>query len=113
MVNLLHNQISDTREYQKPTADNPINIVMGAHSQDDKFPDCQKEFFNPLSKAIQHITNNTIKLQVPFIDNSKAELAKHCRRELVNFTYSCYAGTDPACGKCMTCLYRKQAIENV
>ena len=105
MLNLLY-----SNDYKNPSPKNPCTIIFGAHAQDDKFPDCREEFIKPLNEAIKYSTGEAVKLSAPFVNTSKKELAKHCDKNLIENTYSCYEGTDPACGICMTCKYREEAL---
>ena len=96
-----------------PTEKNPITVLYGAHSDDKEFPDCLPEFIDSIAKAVSISTQSAVKLSAPFVTETKKSLAKHCFPSLIPFTYSCYMGTDPECGECMTCNYKKQALKGI
>jgi 7-cyano-7-deazaguanine synthase len=58
---------------------------------------------------------SSINLLRPFVHWSKADLVRHGKKIGVPFekTWSCYAGGDVHCGKCGTCVERKEAFELV
>jgi 7-cyano-7-deazaguanine synthase len=67
-----------------------------------------------MGDAIRLGTYAQVEVIRPFISMNKAEIAK-LRRELgVDFskTWSCYKGNDVHCGKCGTCVERREAFMN-
>lgn len=90
-------------------------IYYGAHQDEagNIYPDCSPEFFKAMADAVYYGSGKKVTLEAPFINKTKAEIVK-CGLDLgvpYQMTYSCYMGTDPACGKCGTCIDRKKAFE--
>jgi 7-cyano-7-deazaguanine synthase len=93
---------------------NDIDTILIANHFGDHaiYPDCRKDFITPMTEAINKGTWNNISLLAPFTSLTKTEIA-HIGRELgVDFTqtYSCYKGGEIHCGKCGTCVERKEAL---
>lgn len=89
-------------------------IAYAAHGGDHAiYPDCREEFANALDKAIQLADWNTVKLWRPYVEKTKAEIVALGHRLGVPFenAWSCYKGGEIHCGKCGTCVERKEAFE--
>ena len=89
-------------------------IAYAAHAGDHFiYPDCRPEFAEAMEKALGLADWNDLSLYRPFVDMTKADLVK-LGKELespLGMTWSCYAGMDIHCGKCGTCVERKEAFE--
>lgn len=90
------------------------NVYFAAHSGDHAiYPDCRPEFVYALNGAI-HIGNSwtPVDLWAPYIRMSKADIVKEGARLGVPFakTWSCYLGGDIHCGRCGTCVERREAF---
>lgn len=88
-------------------------IVLGNHFGDHAiYPDCRKDFIDPMSEAIQHGTYRRIKLVSPFVEITKTDIVKLGIRLSVPYelTYSCYKGDEIHCGVCGTCVERREAF---
>jgi len=89
-------------------------IAYAAHAGDHFiYPDCRPEFADAMEKALGLADWNDLSLYRPFVDMTKADLVK-LGKELespLGMTWSCYAGMDIHCGKCGTCVERKEAFE--
>lgn len=91
-------------------------IYYGAHSDDaagNAYPDCSSEFHNAISNAIYLGSGNQLKLRAPFVNLAKSEVVK-LGLELgvpYHLTWSCYEGGEKPCGKCGTCIDRRNAFE--
>lgn len=78
------------------------------------YPDCRPEF----TKAFQTMQNCAlegmwdVELYTPFIDRSKADIARVAGElgVLVEKTWSCYKGGARHCGRCGTCVERLEAL---
>ncbi len=86
-------------------------LVIGAMQVDySGYPDCRREFFDAMEKAINLGTKHDthLKILTPIINFTKAEVVKKGLALGVpfEFTWSCYANTDEACGKCDSCKIR-------
>ena len=88
-------------------------LVIAAHSGDHAiYPDCREDFMEPLAEAIRAGTYAGIEVLRPFIRERKEGIAEIGARLGVDFarTWSCYKGGEIHCGKCGTCVERKEAF---
>lgn len=88
-------------------------LVIAAHSGDHAiYPDCREEFMKPMSEAIAAGTYADLQVLRPFIDQRKEDIAAAGAKLGIDFsqTWSCYKGGDLHCGKCGTCVERKEAF---
>ena len=88
-------------------------LVIAAHSGDHAiYPDCREEFMQSMADAVRLGTYAEVKLQRPFIELRKEDIAARGAELGVDFsqTWSCYKGLDVHCGKCGTCVERKEAF---
>lgn len=89
-------------------------LVIAAHSGDHAvYPDCREEFMQSMGDAIRLGTYADIHLIRPFIDVRKEDIAARGHELGVDFsqTWSCYKGGDIHCGKCGTCVERREAFQ--
>lgn len=89
-------------------------IAYGAHAGDHAiYPDCRSEFIEAMSHAIQLADDHRVKLSTPFKTFSKADICQLGNKLGVPFelTWSCYKGQEKHCGKCGTCIERKEAFQ--
>lgn len=88
-------------------------IVIAAHSGDHAiYPDCREDFMGPMAAAIRAGTYVGIEVLRPFIAVRKEDVASIGAKRGVDFgmTWSCYKGGRLHCGKCGTCVERKEAF---
>jgi 7-cyano-7-deazaguanine synthase len=88
--------------------------MIAAHGGDHAiYPDCREEFMRAMGDAMRLGTYAEVKLLRPFIAMTKAEIAAAGAKLGVDFgrTWSCYKGGDVHCGKCGTCVERREAFE--
>ena len=88
-------------------------LVIAAHGGDHAiYPDCREEFMRAMGDAMQLGTYAGVQLLRPFIAMSKAQIATEGVRRGVDFarTWSCYKGGEIHCGKCGTCVERREAF---
>jgi len=88
-------------------------LVIAAHSGDHAiYPDCREEFMQPMAAAIQAGTYASIEVLRPFISERKEGIAAIGAGLGIDFaqTWSCYKGGALHCGKCGTCVERKEAF---
>lgn len=88
-------------------------LVIAAHSGDHAiYPDCREEFLAPMSQAITVGTYQKIEVLRPFVHLRKEDIAARGNELGVDFsqTWSCYKGKNVHCGKCGTCVERKEAF---
>ena len=88
-------------------------VVIAAHSGDHAiYPDCRERFMRSMDEAIRLGTYEEIQLLRPFIDLDKAGIAARGTELGVDFarTWSCYQGGEIHCGRCGTCVERREAF---
>lgn len=89
-------------------------VLMANHSGDHFiYPDCRPEFVEAMGCAICAGTTNGVQLLAPYTSWTKRQIALRGKELGVDFThtYSCYKGGEKHCGKCGTCVERKEALE--
>ncbi len=89
-------------------------LVIAAHGGDHAiYPDCREEFMRAMGDAMRLGTYAGVKLLRPFIALNKSQIASEGVRLGVDFsrTWSCYKGGDVHCGKCGTCVERREAFQ--
>lgn len=89
-------------------------ITIAAHSGDHAiYPDCRSDFMDPMAQAIEAGTYAKIQIVRPFLEIRKEDIAARGIELNVDFsqTWSCYKGGDRHCGKCGTCVERKEAFD--
>jgi 7-cyano-7-deazaguanine synthase len=94
-------------------AEGADSVAYAAHAGDHAiYPDCRPEFADALSGAIALADWKAMKLERPFITFSKRQIALLGKQLGVDFnkTWSCYKGGEIHCGKCGTCVERKEAL---
>jgi len=88
-------------------------VVIAAHGGDHTiYPDCREDFMLAMGDALRLGTYAGIRLLRPFITMDKAQIAAEGTRLGVDFaqTWSCYKGGAVHCGKCGTCVERREAF---
>ncbi|MBO94939.1 MAG: 7-cyano-7-deazaguanine synthase QueC [Opitutales bacterium] len=88
-------------------------VGYAAHAGDHAvYPDCRPEFADALDAAIQLADWREVRLDRPFLDLTKAEIVKLGVDLGVPFdrTWSCYQGGELHCGRCGTCVERREAF---
>jgi 7-cyano-7-deazaguanine synthase len=88
-------------------------LVIAAHGGDHAiYPDCREEFMQAMGDALRLGTYAGIALLRPFIAMDKGGIAAAGARLGVDFaqTWSCYKGGALHCGKCGTCVERREAF---
>lgn len=90
-------------------------ILYGAHADDSAgfaYPDCSPVFNDAMNQAIFEGSGHQLKVEVPFVNMTKAEVVKMGLDLNVPYelTWSCYEGKDEPCGKCGTCIDRAAAF---
>lgn len=88
-------------------------VMLANHSGDHAiYPDCRPEFVEGMDKAIQAGTYEGIRVVSPYCDITKRDIALRGKAIGLDYslTYSCYKGGEKHCGKCGTCVERKEAL---
>jgi len=88
-------------------------IAIANHKGDRSiYPDCRKEYIKAFSEGIKLGGYGEIIILSPFVDKTKAEIAKLGSeiRAPMELSWSCYKGGEKHCGKCGTCQERVEAF---
>ena len=88
-------------------------LVIAAHGGDHAiYPDCREDFMRAMGDAMRLGTYAGVELLRPFIAMRKGEIVQTGARLGVDFarTWSCYKGGPVHCGKCGTCVERREAF---
>ncbi len=88
-------------------------IMIANHSGDHTiYPDCRPGFIKAMSEAISTGTDGAVSIVAPYTGISKTDIARIGKRLGIDYakTYSCYKGGEKHCGKCGTCIERREAL---
>jgi 7-cyano-7-deazaguanine synthase len=88
-------------------------VAYAAHNGDHAiYPDCRAEFAEAMEAAISLCDWHNIRLHRPFVSLSKADIVRRGADLDVPFhlTWSCYIGGPAHCGRCGTCIERREAF---
>ncbi|MGZ0656816.1 7-cyano-7-deazaguanine synthase QueC [Coraliomargarita sp. W4R53] len=89
-------------------------IAYAAHSGDHAiYPDCRNEFADAMAVAIKLADWEQVELSRPFVNWTKADIVRRGVELGVPFekTWSCYKGGELHCGRCGTCIERREAFD--
>jgi 7-cyano-7-deazaguanine synthase len=89
-------------------------VGYAAHAGDHAiYPDCRPPFMGALDSAIRFGNYGEIHLWTPYMNRDKSEIVADGQHFGVPWpvTYSCYNGRETHCGRCGTCVERKEAFE--
>ena len=88
-------------------------LMIANHAGDHAiYPDCREGFVKAMSLATQEGTYDHICIYAPYTNLTKGEIARHGKALGLDYseTWSCYKGGDVHCGKCGTCVERREAL---
>ncbi len=89
-------------------------VMMANHSGDHAiYPDCRPSFVSAMSDAISAGTYEGLKILAPYTNITKTDIAIRGKELGIDYgkTWSCYKGGEKHCGKCGTCIERKEALQ--
>ena len=89
-------------------------VAYAAHSGDHAiYPDCRNEFADAMARAMALCDWEAVGLNRPFVNWTKAEIVKRGVELGAPFamTWSCYKGGKRHCGRCGTCIERREAFD--
>lgn len=93
---------------------NNLNQVFIANHGGDHtiYPDCRPEFIKAIDSAANAGTYNNVKVIAPYTQITKSDIARIGKKLGIDYTetWSCYKGGERHCGKCGTCVERKEAL---
>lgn len=88
-------------------------VMIANHAGDHAiYPDCRPAFVEAMGSAISAGTYDGIRLYAPYTELTKAQIAARGAAHGLDFahTYSCYKGGERHCGRCGTCVERREAF---
>lgn len=88
-------------------------VYIANHSGDHTiYPDCRPEFIDAMDKATSAGTFVDVRVEAPYTNISKADIVRRGTALGIDYakTWSCYKGSEMHCGKCGTCVERKEAF---
>ena len=76
------------------------------------YPDCRPEFIDAMDKATSAGTFVDVRVEAPYTNISKTDIVRGGTALGIDYakTWSCYKGSEMHCGKCGTCVERKEAF---
>ena len=89
-------------------------VYLANHSGDHAiYPDCRPEFIDAFAEAVKAGTYKGVQVISPYCNITKRDIALRGKAIGLDYslTYSCYKGGEKHCGKCGTCVERKEALE--
>lgn len=90
-------------------------VFIGANFEDSPgYPDCRPSYYEAYNKLISEGTKDTeIKIITPVISMKKKEIVEEAIKlsTPLEFTWSCYARSDKACGICDSCALRLRGFK--
>ena len=90
-------------------------VMIANHGGDHAiYPDCRKDFIEAMSKATESGTYEGVEVYAPYTSITKADIARRGKAIGIDYvqTWSCYKGGEKHCGKCGTCIERKEALRD-
>ena len=77
------------------------------------YPDCRPDFIEAMKEATKKGTYIGVEVDAPYTQLSKTDIARIGQRLNIDYaeTYSCYKGGEHHCGRCGTCIERKEALK--
>lgn len=88
-------------------------VAYAAHGGDHAiYPDCRPEFVHAIQHVAQLCDWKQLEVIAPYLNKTKSEIVARGFELDVPFskTWSCYKGSSKHCGKCGTCVERKEAF---
>ena len=94
-------------------SNNLDQVFIANHGGDHTiYPDCRPEFINAIDAAATAGTYNNVKVVAPYTKITTSDIARIGKKLGIDYTetWSCYKGGEVHCGKCGTCVERKEAL---
>ena len=88
-------------------------VMMANHSGDHTiYPDCTPAFVDAFDKSASAGTFVNVRLRSPYTMLTKGDIARKGKALGIDYaeTWSCYKGGEHHCGKCGTCVERREAF---
>ncbi len=110
------NPIMLTIAYGVASSNDDEAVATAVHGGDHFiYPDCRPNFIEKFeamqNEALDGVSN--IKLFTPFVEKAKADITSEGAKLGVPFqeTWSCYKGGETHCGRCGTCVERRESFD--
>ncbi|MBQ7422001.1 MAG: 7-cyano-7-deazaguanine synthase QueC [Prevotella sp.] len=90
-------------------------VMIANHGGDHAiYPDCRASFVKAMSEAMSSGTYAHISIVAPYTSITKSDIARRGKRLGLDYseTWSCYKGGEKHCGRCGTCVERKEALHD-
>ncbi len=90
-------------------------VLIANHGGDHAiYPDCRPEFITAIDAAAKAGTYVDVAIEAPYTNISKTDIARRGKSLAIDYseTWSCYKGGEKHCGKCGTCVERKEALRD-
>lgn len=91
------------------------HVMIANHGGDHAiYPDCRPGFISAMSSATSAGSYNGVTVIAPYTSITKGDIARRGKELGIDYTetWSCYKGGDKHCGKCGTCVERKEALRD-
>ena len=88
-------------------------VMMANHGGDHTiYPDCRPEFVGAFDAAATAGTYAGVRIVAPYTNLTKADIARRGAQLGIDYTetWSCYKGGERHCGRCGTCVERREAM---
>ena len=92
---------------------NLTKLLIANHGGDHTiYPDCRPEFISAMDSATIAGTYVGVRVVAPYTNITKGDIARIGKKLGIDYaeTWSCYKGGEKHCGKCGTCVERKEAL---
>ena len=92
---------------------NLTKLLIANHGGDHTiYPDCRPEFISAMDSATNAGTYVGVRVVAPYTNITKGDIARIGKKLGIDYaeTWSCYKGGEKHCGKCGTCVERKEAL---
>ncbi|MBF1574421.1 MAG: 7-cyano-7-deazaguanine synthase QueC [Prevotella salivae] len=89
-------------------------VLIANHGGDHTiYPDCRPQFIQAIDAAANAGTFVNVRVEAPYTNITKGDIARIGKRLGLDYTetWSCYKGGEKQCGKCGTCIERKEALQ--
>lgn len=88
-------------------------VALAVHGGDHFiYPDCRPDFINSFAIMENYSLEGSVGLYAPFVQKTKADIVSLGNEVNTPFieTWSCYKGMELHCGRCGTCVERREAF---
>lgn len=88
-------------------------VLIANHNGDHAiYPDCRNEFICAMDAATKAGTYANVRVAAPYTNISKTDIARKGKELGIDYseTWSCYKGGEKHCGRCATCVERREAL---